>query len=810
MNSVIQPLIYRVMNNSLDEFRKEECGQTKGILKGRTKVACEFCRRRKIKCNGVKPCSNCVNGGRENCTYPKRVEEKKTSTKNISNAKTVQLLYKRVASIESLLAKIASKFEETRNEGVGNSEGKEEEMNKGFGVSNGRRLEENGSFSSETSSVNETGRSSCTEAAKSTLTQCFKSYSIFCIFSKASISWMEQALGNKDEELVTLIRNMPMVFGDVLNSLTEMWLNANQGHQMSHTPIPDSPVVFQLLEAYYENIHFATYICDLSYIREIFVRYYNQSFESSDKLKFSELLIMNVSLALCLIDVQNHKDVDPEGLEADSFSEGHLYDLKTMFFNNAVFFYDKILVINEGIESVQAIFLLVLYMELSHISDFRIIYMLSSVAIRYAQEMGLHRCESFQDCPEKEVALRRRLWNFCHYSDIEFSYRCGKPPLINNYSVSTLTENDSYIFSVPMDPFMNTISNECMVSECQLKGLQAYYGYFFLILNRIRVRSYESLFSVKAQKDILCSKEKVFQTLQSINDDMFRMALMMEPEVRPTLHYDRRSDSRKNAKFQSLYDGECNIYKEHTLYLQLSFFSHLVTINRIPFLIDSYENDSVGFSLGNLGLDAARTVLKIILPLDKTSSSPSFFNGLLLHPFLSFSSLVIHCLSFPADSKTHNDCLLLIKASRKFFSHKSNSLAKEWANRRKHDLKATAADFIIRILLRLVVNVVSFESGRNYFAEDDGLAEHFEQCKLIYPELFNENADHILDENNQILKLTQFFDPLVYSFNDSYAKQNNDFVKSHSSKLNCPKTLNYRRSSLDNILNHSESCCGRP
>lgn len=804
------------MNNSLDEFRKEECGQTKGILKGRTKVACEFCRRRKIKCNGVKPCSNCVNGGRENCTYPKRVEEKKTSTKYTSNAKTVQLLYKRVESIESLLAKIANKFEETKNEGVGNDEGKEEDMNKRFGVSNGRRLEGSGSFSSETSSVgveNETRRSSRTEAAKSTLTQCFKSYSIFCIFSKASILWMEQALGNKDEELVTLIRNMPMVFGDVLDSLTQMWLNANHDHQISHTPIPDSPVVFQLLEAYYENIHFATYICDLSYIREIFVRYYNQSFEGCDKLKFSELLIMNVSLALCLIDVQNYKDVSLEGMEAESFSEGHLYDLKTMLFNNAIFFYDKILVINEGIESVQAIFLLVLYMELSHISDFRIIYMLSSVAIRYAQEMGLHRCESFQDFLEKDVELRRRLWNFCHHSDIEFSYRCGKPPLINNSSVSTLTENDSYIFSVPMDPFMNTLSNDRMASECQVKGIQAYYGYFFLILNRIRVRSYESLFSVKAQKDILCSKEKVFQTLQSINNDMFRMALMMEPEVRPTLHYDRRSDSRKNAKFQTLYDGECNIYKEHTLYLQLSFFSHLITINRIPFLIDSYENDSVGFSLGNLGLDAARTVLKIILPLDKTSSPSSFFNGLIVHPFLSFLSLVIHCLTFPTDSKTHNDCLLLIEVSRRFFSHKPNSLAKEWANRRKYDLKATATDFITRILLRLVLNVVSFESGRNYVAEVDGLAEHFEQCKLIYPELFNEKPDHILDENNQILKLTRFFDPLVYSFNDSYAKQNNDFaadLKSHSSKLNCPKALIYRRSSLDSILNHSESCCGRP
>ncbi|CUM51317.1 unnamed protein product [Debaryomyces tyrocola] len=804
------------MNNSLDECRKEECGQTKGILKGRTKVACEFCRRRKIKCNGAKPCSNCVNGGKENCTYPNRVEEKKTSTKYVSSAKTVQLLSKRMASIESVLAKIASKFEETKNEGVGNGEGKEEEMNKRFGVSNGRRLEENWSWSSETSSVgvgNETRRSSRTEAAKSTLAQCFKSYSIFCIFSKASISWMEQALGNKDEELVTLIRNMPMVFGYVLDSLTQMWLNANQGHQISHTPIPDSPVVFQLLEAYYENIHLAAYICDLSYIREIFVRYYNQNFEGCDKLKFSELLIMNVSLALCLIDVHNDKDVSLEGIGIESFSEGHLFDLKTMLFNNAIFFYDKILVINEGIESIQAIFLLVLYMELSHISDFQIIYMLSSVAIRYAQEMGLHRSESFQGCTEKETELRRRLWSFCHHSDIEYSYRCGKPPLINNSSVSTLTENDSYIFSVPIDPFMNTLSNDRIISECQVKGTQAYYGYFFLMLNRIRVRSYESLFSVKAQKEILYSKEKVLQTLQTINGDMFKMALMMEPEVRPTLHDDRRRDSPKNPNFQPLYDGECNIYKEHTLNLQLSFFSHLITINRIPFLIDSYENDSVGFSLGNLGLDAARRVLKIILPLDKTSSPTSFFNGLLLHTFLSFSCLVIHCLNFPTDSKTHNDCLLLIKVSRRFFSCKSNSLTEEWAERRKYDLKATAADFIARVLLRLVVNVVSFESGRNYVEEIDGLAEHFEQCKLIYPEFFNKEPNHILDENNQILKLTRFFDPLVYSFNDSYAKQNNDFAadfKSHSSTPNRPKTLNYRRSSLDDILNHSESCCGRP
>lgn len=803
------------MDISSDKYRKEERRQINEILKGRTKVACEFCRRRKIKCNGAKPCSNCVNGGRENCTYARRIEEKKTPKRCISNAKTVQLLNNRISSIESVLAKIASRFEEARLEGKTNNE----KVNMRLGELNGLMAEENQSLSSEHSSggiENETRRSSQTEAAKCSLALCFKSYSIFCIFSKASIQWMELAPGNKDEELITLIRNMPLVFGDVLDSLTEKWLNVNKDQMICHTPIPGSPVVFQLLETYYESIHFAEYICDLSYVRDIFVRYYNQSQGGCDKLGYSELLIMNVSLALCLIDFQHRNDTPIKDTGAESYSEQHVFDLKEMLFSNAIFFYEKILVISEGISSIQAIFLLVLYIELSHISDFPINYTLSSVAIRYAQEMGLHRFESFQHLPEDEVELRRRLWRYCHHTDIEFSFKYGKPPLINSFSVSTLTENDSDVFSVPIDPFptskeINTLGNRLNI-ECQTKGIQAYYGYFFLMLSRIRLRSYELLFSVKAQTELLCSKEKVFQTIQSINDDMFQMAEMIEPEMRPTLHSGQKKATNKNENLKPLYDGESSFCRENTLYLHLLFFSHLISINRIPLLIDSYENDHVGFSLGNLGLDAARSALKLILTVDKNASS-SFLNSLMFHAFLAFSCLTIHCLNFPTDSESHNDCLILIKVSRIFFARRSNSLAERWANRRKYDQKTTVADFVVRVLLRLMINVVSFESGRNYVAETDGLADHFEQCKSIYPEIFNKKSEHNLDENKAIYKLVRLFDPLLYSFHDYSAMPSCNFaanLKSPPSKPNYLQTLNNERSSLDNILNHSESCYGWP
>lgn len=34
----------------------------------RTKVACDYCRKRKSKCNGEQPCSKCLDKNR-NCTY---------------------------------------------------------------------------------------------------------------------------------------------------------------------------------------------------------------------------------------------------------------------------------------------------------------------------------------------------------------------------------------------------------------------------------------------------------------------------------------------------------------------------------------------------------------------------------------------------------------------------------------------------------------------------------------------------------------------------------------------------------------------
>ena len=69
-------------------------------------------------------------------------------------------------------------------------------------------------------------------------------------------------------------------------------------------------------------------------------------------------------------------------------------------------------------------------------------YIMISVAVRLAQEVGLHRFESFEFLSENERNQRRRLWWFCQYFDMELCYRAGRPPLVNYLDVSTFSEND--------------------------------------------------------------------------------------------------------------------------------------------------------------------------------------------------------------------------------------------------------------------------------------------------------------------------------------------------------------------------------
>lgn len=94
----------------------------------RTKTACDYCRKRKSKCNGENPCSNCLTHSKD-CTYTvvPKVRKKRVS-KSLSNSKdkkhnpnSIQGLNSRLSTLEGLLSKLVKRLDSKSLLDLGNS-----------------------------------------------------------------------------------------------------------------------------------------------------------------------------------------------------------------------------------------------------------------------------------------------------------------------------------------------------------------------------------------------------------------------------------------------------------------------------------------------------------------------------------------------------------------------------------------------------------------------------------------------------------------------------------------------------------------
>ncbi|KAK6458802.1 uncharacterized protein RJT20DRAFT_9085 [Scheffersomyces xylosifermentans] len=754
----------------------------------RTKTACDYCRKRKAKCNGEIPCGTCMTHNRE-CIYTvvpkvrkKRVSKNQGSKEKKHNLNSIQGLSSRLSTLENLLSKLVSRLDSNNllDGAPSNKESKDGELSDTVSLASHSSTEnsedeEDGSediiapILNEKSTITDEKKlremlkpsesKSCqiVNSTRDRILQYFGSHSMFAIFSAKSIKWMKTRIDEKgNDELLLPIKNLPLALNNAVHSSMKIWTessaNTNKNTKLFFTN-EDKNIIFEILEFYYENINIAPFLCSLSTIRELFQIYYyaisSNDFEVINSISQSEMLLMNISLALCLINNSEKETFDKENfpnLASKSISE--LTEFRQRLFLNSVACYEKISIVCEGLRSVQGIALLTLYIEASYITDFQINYMLASVMIRYASDLGLNTVECIREEDTEEMGdLKRRLWWFCEYIDIETCYRTGKSSLINYSNVSILTEEDDYFISVPLDPFKNDAYKKNaseLIKNCQKKGYRYYYVYFSLMLSRIKVKSYNKLYNHNASK---LSQDELMDILQEINDDMSKMAKLMEPELRPTLYYIKRpvnSDFVKRSCYGDLFESDKTFFHYSTLLLQLSFFAHLISINRVPFMNNLYESNERTIKYGNLSLESARTILHLVVDLDKKGVPASIINWIKFYPFMAYCSLLGHSLAFPKEISTHSDCVLLIRVSMNFFAFRraDGSSFRSWEETRVYDNKNTMFDLITRLLLRVLINLMDKESSHHYADEIKGLKDHIDGCASIYPDLFK-NSDSI-------------------------------------------------------------------
>lgn len=74
---------------------------------------------------------------------------------------------------------------------------------------------------------------------------------------------------------------------------------------------------------------------------------------------------------------------------------------------------------------------------------------------------------------------------------VEISYKSGKPMLINNEDVTTLSEVDPCIISVPRDLFLNPDYERNapkLIENLKREGAVFYFAHFLLMLTRIKAK----------------------------------------------------------------------------------------------------------------------------------------------------------------------------------------------------------------------------------------------------------------------------------------------------------------------------------
>lgn len=555
------------------------------------------------------------------------------------------------------------------------------------------------------------------------------------IFSPQSLQFIKLKLPPQDHYIMTPMETLLFYVTAWKRVFSSIWTepqihSAEQVKRLKAGVFPDNKGLVDDLVAFSERVHLADFICPMSHVRELFEAYYaNKSLNQGKRRKFtySELMIMNVTLALGTAVFIDRKDplfgeVTYENVIKVPTS--HLFALQEEAFLNAIFYYNRISAISEGIPTIQALLLMVVYLETSWvISDVN--YALIGLAVRYAQEMGLHRIETSAHLPEAEKLKRIKVWAAVQQVDIEICYRLGKPPLVNIVDVSVL---DSFN-EVSGTELENLLC--CKVDAPHAHPSQLDMHKFLFRMSQIRSLSYVRLFSASVEYE---SVKRVQENVNHLNSSMFELAQQMPDAYRPRFYNEPYFDRLLQVIGKpGGYDHRSNVMATFLI----TYFGHLMTINRVPWQVVAMEGESPPLEnsqFRKLSLDSARSILHLVRAFDRERVPFLTLNWLSSVPFSAAINIISNCLNHSGDGETFKDLSLIIDVLMNFFGYFAKKADHEFT--RLLYMRFEMLDLLVRILLRITIKIIEEGSNMNILGSNPALKEHLEIIERKYPQFY--------------------------------------------------------------------------
>lgn len=674
----------------------------------RIRVACDTCRRKKIKCDGNLPCSNCKATNEHVCHYAERQSMKH---RRFPARDPKQLLSARIGRLEDIILDLSEKLgglAEVRQRVMSESRGYSFLSDSEDDSEETRDHAKEGLSSDGTRYSNEEEGNVVADKFPPKKVELFYGAHTFAnLVSRGSISWMQKQLGEKEGEMVLPLTNMPILFSVQARLFFAKWLDPpamtqDQKRRILTRPFPENPtLIFGIIDMFMTPILRMEGVGDTKRVRAMFERYY----KSKDRFTIAELLIMTVSLAF-LIFMRFETNVGPleQVNDGSEWSDQALQQLENNLMSNAIYYYHLLCVIGGGIDTIEAILLFTGYLECHWFSPL-VNYMVLFPAIRYAQDMGLHRIESYFSLDEATAAHRKRIWWTCCYMDMEICFRNGKSPIINRWDVSP--------------ELLDIEIGEIDISDTQqVRDLYKFFSHVQLL----RARSYERLFSASADIGTFAS---LLANLDMLNEQIFASASHLPDNLRPYFY--------NNPKFQ-ISTHKSKVENEISWCVRLTYFYHIMLINRLPMILNIETDDIDKMEYyRNLSLDSARTMLHILKSSEGSNLSNSFFAWVLFFPSSAFLHLLTACMNYPNSPQAYSDLMLLIDTSMDFVTRRGVDGNLE-SMKKFHRFSLTLVTF--RLLLRIVIAIFEKQTKISILEHNVALKQHLDAAKDVFPELF--------------------------------------------------------------------------
>ncbi|ODV71763.1 uncharacterized protein CYBJADRAFT_164065 [Cyberlindnera jadinii NRRL Y-1542] len=561
------------------------------LQKKRVSKACDICRARKLKCDALTPsCSRCQ-ASKVTCVYttkekrPKKVVKKQTAP---SQPSTLRGLEDRMRRMESMITSLVGKLENAQNLVGVNSNGEPNHTHS----ENGNETDENETspevqntddepiiFTGLPTAPESSVRSGSVSQASSDphedshgpqVAKYFGSQSTMSVLSVKGMLWLQRFCG--DPGLLNRFQQFHKMTTTIFLMANRVWFDPPE--RSSLRKLPPREMVEPLIWDVFNELALIQLFITKEEVDNLIQRYYDNVAMSNKvpnrkRLSNSDLLTLNSMVAIAF-SLAMKPNLDKKTL--DTFNT-----IQVEARTNAVFYYQRLSTISEGIRTIQGLMILTLYAELMKCSPQT--YILISTLVRYAQEMGLHRKESFMGLSEQEAMLRRRIWICVYLMDCGSCLKSGKPPIIHRKDVSSITP-ESYrevlFYGVPSHQVDEMLSPDFDLvralstmssSEFHISPVKNLLFYYHARIVDFTAVAYECLFC--GDSLVGMSLEQVLKRVDEMDGMLDQNLMMMMPR-----------SARPGADLSSIREHGI---KYHLLLSHLYYHSLKMVINKMAF-----------------------------------------------------------------------------------------------------------------------------------------------------------------------------------------------------------------------------------